>query len=78
MSSKKNNFTLPTEVVEVTGCNGCMFNVFDECFELPNCIHPIESNHVIRLVSTKEAYDIMFTNCPLKKTSLTIKLKNND
>lgn len=69
---------IPNAVLEVTGCEKCMFNVFNDVFELPECRHPSQTNNVIRLVSTKEALEIMFADCPLKKSSLTIKLKCND
>jgi hypothetical protein len=58
---------LPTEVVEVTGCDGCPFDT-----NLPLmskwCSHPNHENKGYAL----------FDACPLKKSSLTIQLKQHE
>jgi hypothetical protein len=59
--------TLPTEVVEVTGCDGCMFVDYGE----------YGMNDYMCSMQTGITGDI-FTTCPLKKSSITIKLKHND
>jgi hypothetical protein len=59
--------TLPTEVVEVTRCVDCPF-AFTE-LEFALCLHP---------KSEVPPYTDRFNTCPLKKASITIKLKHND
>jgi hypothetical protein len=59
--------TLPTEVVEVTSCGDCMFvNYGQYGMDEPTCDRQ------------KGTTGDIFTTCPLKKASLTIKLKQND
>jgi hypothetical protein len=58
---------LPTEVVEVTRCVDCPF-AFTE-LEFALCLHP---------KSEVPPYTDRFNTCPLKKASITIKLKHND
>ena len=65
--------TLPTEVVEVTGCDGCIFHENGFPFE-HICRHPKYEQPTFAKTSIKK----LFTTCPLKKASLTIKLKQND
>jgi hypothetical protein len=59
--------TLPTEVVEVTGCDGCPFSTTLP-LDTEWCSHPNHEN---------KGY-LLFETCPLKKASLTIQLKHND
>jgi|688.fasta_scaffold1201538_1 hypothetical protein len=61
------DFANPTEVVEVTGCDGCMFVDYGE----------YGINDPICSMQTGITGDI-FNTCPLKKASITIKLKHND
>lgn len=70
--------SLPNEVLEVTGCEDCVFNIFHLTFEIPECKHPNNNGGSKQLVSFKEELNLMFAACPLKKSSLTIKLKSND
>ena len=62
------NPQIPTETIEVTGCVDCPFKT-----TLPLmtdwCSHPNHEN--------KKGY-VIFDTCPLKKSSITIKLKQND
>jgi hypothetical protein len=59
--------TLPTEVVEVRGCEDCpMYKGDSEGFF--TCRHPNQDNSGL----------CQFDTCPLKKSSITIKLKHND
>jgi hypothetical protein len=60
--------TLPTEVVEVTGCGDCPFRVDSDIVD--NCSHPNFKRN--------SKYDPPFTTCPLLIKSITIKLKQND
>jgi len=61
------DFLNPTEVVEVTRCVDCPF-AFTE-LEFALCLHP---------KSEVPPYTDRFNTCPLKKASITIKLKHND
>jgi hypothetical protein len=60
--------TLPTEVVEVTGCDGCPFHAFRGESERNYC--SIESKY--------ETDKPLFTTCPLLTKSITIKLKQHE
>jgi hypothetical protein len=60
--------TLTTEVVEVTGCEDCPFHAFRGESERNYC--SFESKY--------ETDNPLFTNCPLKQKSITIKLKQNE
>jgi hypothetical protein len=60
--------TLPTEVVEVTGCGDCPFHAFRGESERNYC--SIESKY--------ETHKPLFTTCPLLTKSITIQLKQND
>jgi hypothetical protein len=60
------NPSLPTEVVEITGCVDCPFHVGLGGGNF--CEHPSY------IVSSAD----IFTTCPLKKASLTIQLKHYD
>jgi hypothetical protein len=59
--------TLPTEAVEVTGCEDCPMYKGD-CQGFFTCRHPKQDNSGMS----------EFDTCPLKKASLTIQLKQND
>lgn len=61
--------TLPTEVVEVTGCEGCILSTWNRYRTGVWCGLQYEDE----MSPTK-----MFTTCPLKTKSITIKLKQND
>lgn len=64
--------TLPTETIEVNGCKGCIFHesgLFEHV-----CRHPKYEQPTFAYSSIKK----LFTTCPLKKSSLTIKLKQNE
>jgi hypothetical protein len=58
---------LPTEVVEVTGCGDCPFSTTLP-LDTDWCSHPNHEN---------KGY-LLFETCPLKKASITIKLKQDD
>jgi len=60
--------TLPTEVVEITGCVDCPFRVDSDIVD--NCSHPNFKRN--------SKYDQTFNTCPLKTKSITIKLKKHD
>jgi hypothetical protein len=61
------NQPLPTEVVEVTDCDDCvMYKGDSEGFF--TCRHPNQDNSGL----------CQFDTCPLKKSSITIKLKQNE
>jgi hypothetical protein len=60
--------TLPTEVVEVTDCGDCPFRI-SVVDSVDYCSHP---------KFPKDKKYTNFNECPLKKASLTIKLKQND
>jgi hypothetical protein len=64
---------LPNEVVEVTGCKGCIFHENRFPFE-HICNHPKYEQPTFAKTSIKK----LFITCPLKTKSITIKLKNND
>jgi hypothetical protein len=63
--------TNPTEVVEVTGCADCVMYTKLEQYDYQYCAYPNKQQ------SCQMHVDI-FTTCPLKKASITIKLKHND
>ena len=65
--SEFTNPPLPTEVVEVTGCEDCPMYKGD-CQGFFTCRHPKQDNSGMS----------EFETCPLKKASITIKLKQND
>jgi hypothetical protein len=61
------DFLNPTEVVEVTGCGDCpMYKSDSEGFF--TCRHPKQDNSGL----------CQFDTCPLKKSSITIKLIHNE
>ncbi len=60
------NPTLPTEVVEVTGCGDCPFYSMVSSGDF--CGYPKQEIEC----------DDIFSICPLKKASITIKLKQDD
>lgn len=61
---------LPTEIVELTGCGGCLFHEGGLLFS-HICRHPKYEQPIFAKTSIKK----LFKNCPLKEKSLTIKLK---
>jgi hypothetical protein len=63
--------TLPTEVVEVTGCADCPMYTKLVQYDYQYCAYPNKQQSCQMHVD-------MFANCPLKKASLTIKLKQNE
>lgn len=62
------DFITPTETIEVTGCDGCPMYIRGDIAD--TCLHP--------KYEWVNKYEYPFTYCPLKKSSITIKLKNND
>jgi hypothetical protein len=60
------DFIYPTEVVEVTGCGDCPLHAFRGESERNYC--SFESKY--------ETDNPLFTTCPLKQKSITIKLKS--
>jgi hypothetical protein len=69
--------TLPTEVVEVTGCGDCLMSSSNHDYDYFRCSHPNQITYVEDYSGTK-GRDKLFTTCPFKKASITIKLKHND
>lgn len=63
--------TLPTEVVEVIGCEDCPMYTKLAQHDYQYCAYPNNQQSCQMHVD-------MFKNCPLKKSSLTIKLKQNE
>jgi hypothetical protein len=61
------NPPLPTEVLEVTGCDDCPFSTTLP-LDTDWCSHPNHENKEYSL----------FDTCPLKQHNLTIKLKQNE
>lgn len=59
---------LPTETIEVTGCDGCPMYIRGDIAD--TCLHP--------KYEWVNKYEYPFTYCPLKTKSITIKLKNNE
>ena len=59
---------LPTETIEVTRCEGCPMYIRGNIAD--TCLHP--------KYEWVNKYEYPFTYCPLKKSSITIKLKQND
>jgi hypothetical protein len=64
--------TLPTEVVEVTGCGDCPLRSWNDESGVVYCLHKDHQE------PTKYNYEDLFTTCPLKKASITIKLKQHE
>lgn len=63
--------TLPTEVVEVTGCGDCPMYTKLAQHDYQYCAYPNKQQSCQMHVD-------MFANCPLKESSITIKLKQHD
>lgn len=61
-------FIIPTETIEVTRCEGCPMYIRGNIAD--TCLHP--------KYEWVNKYEYPFTYCPLKKSSITIKLKHND
>lgn len=64
--------TLPTEVVEVTGCDGCL------CVSSYTGNDGYEYYHCSAQKNTERSESYLFETCPLLTKSLTIQLKQND
>lgn len=62
---------LPNEVVEVTGCGTCIMHTKLAQHDYQYCAYPNKQQSCQMHVD-------MFANCPLKESSITIKLKQND
>ena len=63
------NFIIPTDVVEVTGCGDCKLSSWN---------HSRTGVYCALQYTDEMSPNKLFTTCPLKKASLTIKLKQND
>lgn len=62
---------LPTKTIEVKGCGSCPLYTKLSQHDYQYCAYPNEQQSCQMHVD-------MFANCPLKKSSITIKLKQND
>ena len=67
------NPPLPPETIEVNWCDGCIFHEGGLPFS-HICRHPKYEQPTFAKTSIKK----LFTTCPLKTKSITIKLKTND
>jgi len=69
--SEFTNPPLPTEVVEVTGCVDCPMYTKLVQYDYQYCAYPNKQQSCQMHVD-------MFANCPLKKASITLQLKQHD
>lgn len=64
-------FIIPTETIEVNGCGDCPLYTKLSQHDYQYCSYPDKQQSCQMHVD-------MFATCPLKKSSITIKLKQND
>jgi len=66
--------SLPTPTtITVTGCADCILSNYDSEYEVYSCNH--KKGYKVENYSDAKGKDILFSNCPLKTSPITIMLK---